>query len=167
MSAISVHCNNDKIWNTNELIGFLNQHQHGCITIDVNPEAPDLTAVGLYDILKNFQFESVEINTHNPFEQHDAWHINIRVGNEFLSHIPIIDHSIHQWNRERIFMTLFGRPTAARLAIAAYLYQCHRESSHIHFNSLPNDNNIELFPTQCPPIFSVIIGSNTGRTNSG
>lgn len=145
MPTVDVHCNNDKIWNLPKLIGFLSRHQHGRVTINVNPEAPDLSAVGLYDILEKFQFESVEINTHNPFEQHGIYHINIKVGNEFLSHTPIINHSNHRWNRERIFMTLFGRPTAARLAIAAHLYQCHRECSHIHFNSLPNDDNIELF----------------------
>ena len=146
MPNIDVHCNNDKIWNLQELIGFLNQHQHGGITININPEAPDLTAVGLYDLLDNFQFESVIIKTCNPFEQHDIYHIKLRlVVNPFLTHHPTIDQSIHQWNSKKIFLTLFGRPTAGRLAIAAYLLKNHLDKSHIHFNSLPNEDNIGLF----------------------
>jgi hypothetical protein len=145
MPTIGIHCNNDKIWNLSELIRFLNQHQHSSITIDVNPEAPDLAAVGIYDILEQFQFESVTINTSNPFERHDIYQINRRQGNEFLAYMPTLDDSIHQWNHKKVFLTLFGRPTAGRLAIAAHVYQRHRTLSHVHFNSLPNDDNIELF----------------------
>lgn len=145
MSAFTVHCTNDKIWNLSELIGFLNQHQHSTITINVNPEAPDLSVVGFYDIMRHFKFKSVEIKTSNPFEQHDVYDITITPGNVFLSHIPSVDHAIQHWNHKKVFLTMFGRPTAGRLAIASYLRQNHAHKSHIHFSSLPNDDNIGLF----------------------
>jgi hypothetical protein len=145
MPTVDVHCDNDKIWNLSELIGFLNQHQHGNISINVFPEAADLAAVGVYDLMRHFKFASVEINTFNPFESHDIYNINIRSGNIFLSHNPHINHTVHQWNRNKVFLVLFGRPTAARLAIAAHLFRSARDRSHIHFNCLPHDDNIGLF----------------------
>ena len=145
MSAFTVHCTNDKIWNLPELIKFLNQNQHGDITINVNPEAPDLAVVGLYDIMQHFRFESVEIKTSNPFEHHDVYDITIIPGNVFLSHATKIDPEIQQWNHKKVFLTIFGRPTAGRLAIAACLVQNHVDKSHVHFSSLPDDDNIGLF----------------------
>lgn len=145
MPVFVLHCNNDQIWNLSEFVGFLNRYQHQDITIDINPEAPDLEAVGVYDIMRHFNFASVAINTRNPFENHDLYDVRIQPGNVFLSHTPIINQSIHQWNRNKVFLTLFGRPTAARLAIAAHLFCVSRDRSHIHFNSLPNDDNIVLF----------------------
>ncbi len=145
MHSIVVHCNNDKIWNLTELIGFLNQNQHGDISITVNPEAPDLSAVGFYNIIDQFQFKHVEIKTSNPFEQHDIYNVDCTHKNIFLKHIPTIDDSVHQWNQKKVFLTLFGRPTAARLAISAHLLQSHSQHSHIHFNSCPTDDNITLF----------------------
>jgi hypothetical protein len=145
MPTFTVHCNNDKIWNLPELVGFLNQHQHGNITINLNPEAPDLTVVGLYDIMQHFKFKSVEIKTYNPFEHHDVYDITITPGNVFLSHIPSVDHAIQHWNHKKVFLTMFGRPTAGRLAIAACLLQDHAGKSHVHFSSLSDDDNIGLF----------------------
>ena len=145
MPLFTVHCNNDRIWNLTEFVGFLAQHQHRDIVIDVNPEAPDLEKLGVFDLVKNFQFASVEITTQNPFETHDVYHVDIDTKNIFLSHKLNIDAEIQQWNGKKVFLTLFGRPTAGRLAIAAHLLENHPAQSHIHFNSLPNDDNIELF----------------------
>ena len=145
MQPFTVHCNNDHIWNQTELVGFLNKNQYGDILINVIPEAPDLRVVGLYDIMQHFQFASVEIQTFNPFEQHDVYNITINKINIFLDHKTTVDHSIQQWNHKKVFLTMFGRPTASRLAIAAYLLSYHTEHSHIHFNASPNDDNINLF----------------------
>jgi hypothetical protein len=145
MPVFTLHCNYDRIWNLSEFVGFLNQHQQQDVTLNLNPEAPDLEVAGVYDILRHFKFASVTINTCNPFESHDLYNVRLQPGNVFLSHTPIVNQSIHQWNGKKVFLTLFGRPTAARLAIAAHLFCLHRGLSHIHFNSLPNDDNIGLF----------------------
>ena len=60
-SKFIVHCTNDKIWNLTDLIKFLANNQHSDIQILINPEAIDLSMLGLYDLLDCFQFQSVEI----------------------------------------------------------------------------------------------------------
>ena len=145
MPTFTVHCTNDKIWNQTELIRFLNQHQHDSITINVIPEAPDLEVVGVYDIIQNFKFKSVNINTRNQFERHDVYDITAYSGNIFLKHTPQIDQTVQHWNYKKVFLTLFGRPTASRLAIAAYLFKNHLDKSHIHFSTQNDDDNIGLF----------------------
>ena len=145
MAAFTLHCNNDRIWNLSEFVKFLAEHQYKDITININPEAPDLDQIGVFDIMQHFQFTSVEISTGNPFERHKVYNINIFTKNIFLTHKSEIAAEIQQWNGKKVFLTLFGRPTASRLAIAAHLLDQHKEQSHIHFNATPNDNNINLF----------------------
>jgi len=145
ITAFTLHCNNDRIWNLSEFVRFLNQHQYQNIKINVNPEAPDLNQIGVFDIMKHFQFDSVEIFTRNPFERHEVYNINIATKNIFLAHNTEIETGIQQWNGKKVFLSLFGRPTASRIAIAAYLFHRHKEQSHIHFNTTPNDDNINLF----------------------
>ena len=54
-SKFIVHCANDKIWNLTDLIEFLANNQHSDIQILINPEAIDLSMLGLYDLLDCFQ----------------------------------------------------------------------------------------------------------------
>lgn len=145
MHGFTLHCNNDRIWNLSDFVGFLSNHQHQDITININPEAPDLEQLGVYDLIGHFQFASVEIITHNPFEKHDVYNVNIGTKNIFLTHISDINVKVQSWNGNKVFLTLFGRPTAARLAVAAHLFDYHADQSHIHFNATPDDDNIKLF----------------------
>lgn len=139
--TFQIECAYDKIWNTVELIDFLVRAQGQDIMITTNPEAIDLRNLGAYDIIDCFAFRSVTIMTFNPFEWHDRYTIKFIAKNRFLQTFPQIDPELHKWNRSKIFLGLYGRPSAARLVLASHLYHAHRDKSHVHlrYSSEPND----------------------------
>ena len=135
MNEFVLYCTNDRIWNTAELLQFLNQNQHKKIRMRITPEAICLHNLGLYDILDAFNFESVTIRTRNPFEQHPKYQITFNHNNMFLEELPVIPPSLHKWDSSKIFYTCYGRPTAARLGLASYLHSHYAPQSHLHFSA--------------------------------
>ena len=140
-----VSCANDKIWNYLELINFLSQSQNKDITLTFEPEAIDLSLLGLYDLLDCFNFCSVNIVTHNPFEHSLKYRITIDTQNEFLEEKISIADELHVWNGKKTFLTCYGRPTANRLAIASYLDFYYPDLSLIHFSGGATPDNINLY----------------------
>lgn len=137
-------CTSDKIWNINEFIKFLVINQHKRIGIIVYPEAVDLHALGVYQLLDLFEFESVNIHTHNPFEFNKNYNI-IYQKNIWLTNQETVDEKLHTWNLNKKFFCLFGRPTASRLGIAGYLKTYYENYSHIHFSATTDhDNRIQF-----------------------
>jgi hypothetical protein len=51
LTPFYVHANNDKFWHICDLVKFLSDNQHKQIQLIINPEAIDLSRLGLYDIL--------------------------------------------------------------------------------------------------------------------
>lgn len=140
-----VHCTNDKIWNLTDLIKFLANNQHSDIQILINPEAIDLSMLGLYNLLDCFQFQSVEIVTHNQIEMSEKYKISIQTQNEFLEQVITSAADFPNWNKQKVFLTCYGRPTANRLGLASYLdYHCP-DQSIIHFSGGHVVNEIELY----------------------
>ena len=124
----------DKIWNLNELLDFLIANQGKTIQMVIYPEAVCLKTIGLYALLDKFDFTQVTIVTRNPFECHHKYRIYYKE-NIWLKKIETIDPDLHVWNKNKLFYCLFGRPTASRLGLAAYLHQNHRDITHLHFSA--------------------------------
>ena len=131
----TVNCTSDKIWNTTDLVAFLVTNQHKSIVLDINPEAICLNNLGLYKILDCFEFTQVVINTWNPFEQHLTYKINFKGDNFWFDQVTNIDPELHNWNLAKRFLCFYHRPTAARLGLAAYLHNKHKESTVLHFSA--------------------------------
>lgn len=145
MNHFVVQCVNDKIWNLTELVRYLADNCGKQISIGINPEATDLTCLGLYDILDQFDFEQVTIVTNNPLEQHSKYQVSNQSFRYFLSDYHKIDPALHTWNQSKIFMAMYGRPTAARLGIAAHLLEHHASRSHIHFSYGTDPDELQMF----------------------
>lgn len=142
MSAFTIGCTSDKIWNSDELLNFLIANQHGGIELNIEPEAICLKNLGLYKLLNKFNFKQVNINTWNPLEQHLEYNILYRGDNFWFKKIETIDSELHTWNKNKLFYCLFGRPTASRLGICAYLLDQYPSISHLHFSAAIDDNEL-------------------------
>ena len=145
MTAFTIGCTSDKIWNYNELLNFLIANQHDSIELNIEPEAICLENIGLYTLLDKFNFDQVNINTWNPLEKHPKYNIVYRGRNFWFNKIETIDSKLHTWNQNKIFYCLFGRPTASRLGLAGYLYSQYPMVSHIHFSATTQDNDLIKF----------------------
>lgn len=142
MSAFTVSCTSDKIWNYDKLLNFLIAHQHNSINLCIEPEAICLTSIGLYDLLDQFTFDQVTINTWNPLESHSKYNI-VYMGNNFwFKKIEKINTDLHTWNRNKVFYCLFGRPTASRLGLFGYLFTHCPTISHLHFSAATNSDDL-------------------------
>lgn len=134
----------DRLWNLHELLHFLQDNQDSSIELVVEPEAIDIGRLGIYKLIDLFNFSSVTIHTRNVFEYHDRYHIKL-IPNHWLPQIPIIDSSLHDWSEGRVFLALYSRPTAARLAIAAHLNDQYQDLTHLHFRAdLSSDNLVQF-----------------------
>ena len=144
VNCFPISVTSDRLWNLSALLQFLKLNQGKQIKLIVEPEAIDVRRLGLYEIIDLFEFEKVIVVTRNPFEYHDRYTIEL-VHNHWLNQIPVIDEELHSWNQQRLFMCLYGRPTASRLAIAAHLYQYHRHQTNLHFSADLAADNLEQF----------------------
>jgi hypothetical protein len=144
-SEFTIGCTSDKIWNHNELLNFLIANQNGTIEIKIQPEAICLETIGLYRLLDQFSFNQVNIRTWNPLETHKKYNILYNGSNFWFKKIEQIDLSWHEWNQNKIFYCLFGRPTASRLGLSSYMLKKHLSVSHIHFSIAPNPDDLIQF----------------------
>lgn len=140
MNKFTIACTSDKIWNSDELLNFLIANQHGSIELNIEPEAICLENLGLYKLLNKFNFKQVDINTWNPLEMHPDYNILYRGSNFWFNKIETIDPELHTWNKSKVFYCLFGRPTASRLGLCAYLLKQHASISHLHFSATVDDD---------------------------
>ena len=144
VNTFRISATSDRFWNLREFVKFLFENQNQTIRLQMDPEAICLRSVGVYDILESLNFRDVIIDTGNPLESHHTYQI-CHGKNRWFSIIPSIDVSLHQWNQNKLFYALFGRPTAGRLALASYLTQQHFDTSHVHFSATTSDNNLAQF----------------------
>jgi hypothetical protein len=140
-----IHCNNDKLWNFQELISYLAKNQHQHISLKINPEAICLETLGIYRLLDNFKFKQVDIYTENQLEKHANYNIVIDYENTFLSEKLDISSTLHVWDQTKTFLNFYGRPTASRLGIASHLLNCHAKNSLIHFSFGNTDDELQLY----------------------
>ena len=94
------------IWNLPELVDFLIAHQNQDIVITNGTEGACARAIGLYQWLDKFKFNSVIIETSNVLETHDRYKISYVVPWKFLEVTRSIDPRHHNWNQKSVFGTL-------------------------------------------------------------
>ena len=135
----------DKFWNQFEFIEYLVANQHNVIELSTISEAIDLENLGVYQLLDLFEFKQVIINTWNPLAKHDRYKIKFRGPTFWFNRIANIDVNLHEWTQEKLFMCLYHRPTAGRLALAGYLNEKYSKQSVIHFSFDTNDNSLTQF----------------------
>lgn len=140
-----VGCVGNQIWHVKNLLRFLSANQNKSIRLAIDPEAVCLHTVGLYEILDQFQFKNVEILTANPFEKHPKYQIIFLKWDMWFHKISDVSKTLHTWNKKKIFFCLFGRPSAARLGLAAYLQKNYCSKTLIHFSATVDADNLIQF----------------------
>jgi hypothetical protein len=121
---------NEKLWHLVELYDFLIKNQNRSILLKMTPEAACLTTLGLYSILDQFNFDEVEIITANALERHDKYKITIAKSWYFFDKFTKpVDPALQIWNQQKLFLCLYGRPTAARLGLLSYMHKHHAKIS--------------------------------------
>ena len=143
MFVISGVC--DKFWNQLEFIKYLANNQNNSIELDIESEAIDLENLGVYKLLDVFEFKQVIINTCNPLEKHHQYHIKHRDPTFWFNRVADIDINLQKWTQEKLFMCLYHKPTAGRLALAGYLNEKYSEQCVMHFSTDTNDDSLMLF----------------------
>jgi hypothetical protein len=93
----------DFIWNRDELIDYLVQHQNQRIRLSVNAEGCSCKSIGLYRLLDSFRFESVDIITANAVEYHNKYNIIHKSTLMYANVTKPIDTRYHIWNKNKIF----------------------------------------------------------------
>lgn len=144
MKSFPISATSDRLWNLKALLEHLRDNQGKPIDLVVVPEAIDLRSLGVYDFIDLFEFPCVVIHTCNPFEHHPRYIIQYHP-NYWLTKPESPSPELHTWNEKKIFYCLFGRPTASRLSIAAYLQKNHKNISHVHFSTAADDDELEKF----------------------
>jgi hypothetical protein len=140
-----ITCTNDRFWKLDEFLEFLVQNQRLEIVLTINPEAINLKELGLYKILDLFEFKSVTIITANLFETHNRYNVICKNAFDFIMENVEIDPALHQWNKNKIFLTMYHRPIASRLGIAGHLFTHHRDISHLHFSFGNQADDLALY----------------------
>ena len=135
----------DKFWNQVEFIEYLVANQHKVVELRIVSEAIDLENIGVYRLLDLFKFEQVIIHTWNPLEKHNQYEIRFTNTAFWFQRTADIDAALHEWTQEKLFLCMYHRPTAGRLALAGHLNEKYSKQSVIHFSFDTNDNSITQF----------------------
>jgi len=137
---------NEFIWNRDELIDYLVQHQGQRIQLSLNNEGCDCNIIGLYRLLSSFKFLEVEIITANMLESHDKYKITVRPVLQFAAVRDPVDSKYHIWNKNKIFCAYYGRPLWHRIGLASYLKSRHGKESLVNLRGdYNNEDSRRLF----------------------
>lgn len=140
---------NGFIWNRDEFIRFLIANQGHSIVVDAHEEGVCLQSAGVYQLLENFEFTDVLVNTNNSLEQSSRYVINIADPWKFFKVDNKNYQQYHRWNTSKIFGCLYNRPLWHRIGIAAEMQTKHSDISLINFRSDPHDSDQQqLFEIQ-------------------
>jgi hypothetical protein len=124
------------IWNKVEFLNFLSTNQGQDILINTNSEGCCLEVSGVYEILDQFKFNSVRITTSNLLENHSRYIIEIVNAYKFLTGGNY--NKYHNWNKQKIFGAMYGRPKWHRIGITAHLYTKYSQESLLNFRLNPH-----------------------------
>lgn len=141
---------NDRLLNGVDLFDFCVNTQYQDIEIIVNNEGHCLSYCGVYDILEKFKFNSVKIITSNILEKHNRYIIDTKDWLRWFSASSQFDFDFdYTWTEEKIFGCVYGRPSAARLGIAAYVKKHYPNDSLILTKfDFQDENSRNLFDLQ-------------------
>lgn len=136
MNRYTLELENDQLLNIIPLVKFLKENEGTDITLTVNQESHCLQYNDVYKLVDLFKFNSVTFESLSAIECHNRYKILHDVWHHWLTTKKIKLHDFskdYTWNHSKIFGCFYGRPSAARLGIASYLYSHHLEKSLIKF----------------------------------
>jgi hypothetical protein len=133
VDSFRIAATSDRFWNQNQFVEFLLRHQNQPVELHIDPEAICLGTLGVYELLEQFHITEAEIFTGNPLETHDKFQITL-LDNQWLDHPAVIDPALHCWTKQKTFLALYARSTAARLVVGSYLADKYSELTHLHFS---------------------------------
>ena len=137
------------IWNLSDLVDFLIAHQNQAITIENGTEGCCARTVGLYQWLDKFSFTNVTIETSNLLEKHPVYQVKYTVPLKFVVVDKKVSAQFHNWNKNAVFGTIYGRPLWHRLGITGHLLTHHSSISQVGFAVDPKDQDQrQLFELQ-------------------
>ena len=135
----SFDLNDSRIWNINEFIKFLVDHQGQVIDVEI-PEGVALDSIGIYDLLDLFKFRSVTLRTFNIVQRpHDTYKLDIHpLAYRYFNVSPNTDYGqYHSWSGRCVFGAFYNRPTWSRIGLASYLYARHKNQTMLNFRYDP------------------------------
>ena len=135
----SFDLNDSRIWNVNEFIKFLVDHQGQVIDVEI-PEGVALDSIGIYDLLDLFKFRSVTLRTFNIVQRpHDTYKLDIHpLAYRYFNVSPNTDYGqCHSWSGRCVFGAFYNRPTWSRIGLASYLYARHKNQTMLNFRYDP------------------------------
>jgi hypothetical protein len=117
--------------------------------IDTHEEGVCLQSAGVYQLLENFGFTDVRIETNNPLEQHSQYMIDVVNPWKFFKVTSQDYRQYHTWNKNKIFGCLYNRPLWHRIGLAAEIQHKHHGISLLNFRADPQDvDQQQLFEIQ-------------------
>lgn len=140
---LSLDINDEIIWNKQELIEFLVQHQGRVIDLEI-AEGACLRSLGLFELLDAFSFKSVAIRSFNLVqESHKDYKIQGHaLSFRYFNIPPNTDYAqYHTWNKKTVFGALYNRPTWSRIGLASQLYVNHKDKTSLNFRFNPHDSD--------------------------
>lgn len=139
--------NDNTIWNRNEFLEFLVNHQGKLIDLEI-PEGADLNTLGVFAILDLFEFKAVTIRTFNLVQEpHKDYQFEIHdLAFRYFTVPYNADYSqYHHWNTNKIFGALYARPTWPRMGLFGQLCSNYKEQSLLNFRFNPHDPDHRQF----------------------
>lgn len=128
-----ISATSDRFWNKDAFVEFLFRNRGRALRLRMDPEAICLHTLGVYGLLQSSGAQQVEIVTSNPLESHPVFKMCL-LENTWFDYTPNIPAELHSWNLKKLFMAIYGRPTAGRLVLGSYLMDWYPERTHIHFS---------------------------------
>lgn len=147
LNEVVLLSNNYQIWNLDEVVKFLVDHQNEHISIDLQNEGFCLSSVGFYDLLDNFSFKSVTIDTNNLLEHSEKYNINITkpficFKTEYFERYADVSY----WNKKYKFGCFYNRPLWHRIGLAAEMQTDYSDSCLLNVRCDNKDeDNRKLF----------------------
>lgn len=129
MKKFDIVAANNYIWNLTDLNQYLVDNQGQDILLTTKTEGCCCRAIGLYQLLDQFKFNSVTIATANPLETHDRYVIKLQFPWKFLEVSTPIEPEYHCWDLTRVFGAIYGRPLWHRIGIWSHLATYHDDLS--------------------------------------
>jgi len=138
MNKFVLNLNDTVIWNLNDFVGFLADHQGQDIIVDTNAEGVCCQSIGVYDLLDQFKFNSVTILTDNVVETHDRYTVTLIPHKFRFLQVPQVDYTpYHTWNTKTVFGAFYNRPTWQRIGLASKLLADYPQLSTVNFRRNP------------------------------
>ena len=121
MNQFTLSPANTFVWNRPEFIQFLVNNRGQPIKVSTNFEGPCLKTCGVYELLEQFGYTDVVIQTSNCLERHPRYQFEYYLPFAFFEVDQTDYRQYHVWSQEHVFGCFYNRPLWYRLGLASTL----------------------------------------------